>query len=98
MPLRAVGVAEAELSSPSRREQASRDDVLRQLGSAVPLELGKAVVRVLMEQLGYLENVCDPDRPDRLDVMSQRVVLCDPVLVCRRDRGNVQPIVYYREF
>lgn len=32
----------------------SRADVQRQLGNAVPLELGKAVIRSLMEQLGYL--------------------------------------------
>ncbi|MBA76575.1 MAG: DNA (cytosine-5-)-methyltransferase [Tistrella sp.] len=34
----------------------SRADAQRQLGNAVPLELGKAVVRSLMTQLGYLEN------------------------------------------
>lgn len=33
----------------------TRSDVQRQLGNAVPLELGKAVVRALMQQLGYLE-------------------------------------------
>lgn len=32
----------------------SRADVQRQLGNAVPLELGKAVVRALMTQLGYI--------------------------------------------
>ncbi|OHU78362.1 DNA cytosine methyltransferase [Mycobacteroides chelonae] len=32
----------------------SRSDVQRQLGNAVPLELGKAVVRSLMGQLGYI--------------------------------------------
>lgn len=32
----------------------TRSDVQRQLGNAVPLELGKAVVRALMDQLGYL--------------------------------------------
>ncbi|WP_130865279.1 DNA cytosine methyltransferase [Acidipropionibacterium timonense] len=32
----------------------TRADVQRQLGNAVPLELGKAVVRALMSQLGYL--------------------------------------------
>ena len=31
-----------------------RADVQRQLGNAVPLELGKAVARALLEQLGYL--------------------------------------------
>lgn len=35
----------------------SRADVQRQLGNAVPLELGKAVVRSLMTQLGYLPAV-----------------------------------------
>lgn len=34
----------------------TRADVQRQLGNAVPLELGKAVVRELMSQLGYLER------------------------------------------
>lgn len=32
----------------------SRADVQRQLGNAVPLELGKAVIRALMTQLGYI--------------------------------------------
>ena len=35
--------------------EGSRADVQRQLGNAVPMELGKAVVRALMSQLGYLE-------------------------------------------
>lgn len=34
----------------------TRVEVQRQLGNAVPLELGKAVVRALMAQLGYLEH------------------------------------------
>ncbi len=34
----------------------NRSDVQRQLGNAVPLELGKAVVRALMDQLGYLDR------------------------------------------
>ncbi|NUL44593.1 DNA cytosine methyltransferase [Cellulosimicrobium funkei] len=34
----------------------SRSDVQRQLGNAVPLELGKAVTRALMDQLGYLDR------------------------------------------
>jgi len=34
----------------------SRADVQRQLGNAVPLELGKAVTRALMKQLGYLDD------------------------------------------
>lgn len=34
----------------------TRSDVQRQLGNAVPLELGKAVVRALMIQLGYLNE------------------------------------------
>ena len=37
----------------------SRGDVQRQLGNAVPVELGKAVVRALVTQLGYLES--EPD-------------------------------------
>ncbi|WP_414172701.1 DNA cytosine methyltransferase [Clavibacter tessellarius] len=32
----------------------TRADVQRQLGNAVPLGLGKAVVRSLMSQMGYL--------------------------------------------
>jgi DNA (cytosine-5)-methyltransferase 1 len=34
----------------------NRADVQRQLGNAVPVELGKAVVRALMTQLGYLNQ------------------------------------------
>jgi len=34
----------------------SRADVQRQLGNAVPLELGKAVARALLTQLGYIEH------------------------------------------
>ena len=34
----------------------TRADVQRQLGNAVPVELGKAVVRALMTQLGYLNE------------------------------------------
>lgn len=34
---------------------ATRADVQRQLGNAVPLELGKAVARALLTQLGYIE-------------------------------------------
>lgn len=34
----------------------SRADVQRQLGNAVPVELGKVVVRALMSQLGYLDH------------------------------------------
>lgn len=34
----------------------TRADIQRQLGNAVPLELGKAVVRALMTQLGYLDR------------------------------------------
>lgn len=33
-----------------------RDTAQRQLGNAVPLELGKAVVRSLSEQMGYTEQ------------------------------------------
>ncbi|WP_231706799.1 DNA cytosine methyltransferase [Tsukamurella conjunctivitidis] len=34
----------------------SRADVQRQLGNAVPMELGKAVIRSLVSQLGYMER------------------------------------------
>ncbi|MEU8660192.1 DNA cytosine methyltransferase [Actinoplanes philippinensis] len=37
----------------------TRADVQRQLGNAVPVELGKAVVRALMIQLGYLKDTSD---------------------------------------
>lgn len=40
----------------------SRADVQRQLGNAVPLELGKAVMHALMEQLGYLRPAATPSR------------------------------------
>lgn len=33
----------------------TRADIQRQLGNAVPVELGKAVIRALMTQLGYVE-------------------------------------------
>ncbi len=36
-----------------------RADVQRQLGNAVPLELGKAVVRALLTQLGYIDSKYD---------------------------------------
>jgi DNA (cytosine-5)-methyltransferase 1 len=39
----------------------SRADIQRQLGNAVPLELGKAVVRALMLQLGHLDPQSDHD-------------------------------------
>ncbi|MBN9140577.1 MAG: DNA cytosine methyltransferase [Micrococcales bacterium] len=38
-----------------------RADVQRQLGNAVPMELGKAVVRALSLQLGYLEPQTDAE-------------------------------------
>ncbi|WP_251450627.1 DNA cytosine methyltransferase [Microbacterium sp. Marseille-Q6648] len=41
-----------------------RADVQRQLGNAVPLELGKAVLRALTLQLGYIDAETDSD--DRL--------------------------------
>ena len=36
--------------------EGSRADIQRQLGNAVPLELGKAVIRALLDQLGYLSQ------------------------------------------
>ena len=42
----------------------SRADIQRQLGNAVPLELGKAVLRALALQLGYIDAETDSD--DRL--------------------------------
>lgn len=47
----------------------NRADVQRQLGNAVPLELGKVVVRALMIQLGHLDPTSDEDDiPARLVV------------------------------
>jgi DNA (cytosine-5)-methyltransferase 1 len=37
----------------------TRADAQRQLGNAVPVELGKVVIRALLEQLGHLA----PSRP-----------------------------------
>lgn len=39
-----------------------RSEIQRQLGNAVPLELGKAVTRALLEQLGYLSKNRREDR------------------------------------
>lgn len=36
--------------------EGNRTEVQRQLGNAVPVELGKAVVRALMSQLGYIDT------------------------------------------
>lgn len=36
--------------------EGTRSDVQRQLGNAVPMELGKVVVRALVDQLGYLHG------------------------------------------
>lgn len=38
----------------SFRIEGSRQDIQRQLGNAVPPEMGKAIVRALMRQMGYL--------------------------------------------
>jgi DNA (cytosine-5)-methyltransferase 1 len=40
---------------------ADRRTFQRQLGNAVPVELGKVVVRAVMEQLGYLEPLSQPE-------------------------------------
>jgi DNA (cytosine-5)-methyltransferase 1 len=50
--------------------EGTRADVQRQLGNAVPLELGKAVVRALMQQLGYLNS----EWPDRLPRVGQETL------------------------
>lgn len=39
----------------------NRSDIQRQLGNAVPLELGKAVLRALSLQLGYVDSDTDSD-------------------------------------
>ena len=44
------------MSFPDDFKTAGRADVQRELGNAVPLELGKAVIRALMDQLGYLDG------------------------------------------
>jgi DNA (cytosine-5)-methyltransferase 1 len=46
-----------------------RRDIQRQLGNAVPVELGKAVVRSLAESLGRLE------RPDQEPLADQLAML-----------------------
>lgn len=51
----------------------SRADIQRQLGNAVPLELGKAVLRALTLQLGYIEPQTDSD--DRLVRATNSAVL-----------------------
>lgn len=51
----------------------SRADIQRQLGNAVPLELGKAVLRALTLQLGYIEAQSDSD--DRLVRATSSAVL-----------------------
>ena len=51
----------------------SRADIQRQLGNAVPLELGKAVLRALSLQLGYVESETEGD--DRLVRSSKNAVL-----------------------
>lgn len=43
----------------------NRADVQRQLGNAVPVELGKVVVRALLEQLGHLEDEYTQDTGTR---------------------------------
>ncbi|MFT4188050.1 MAG: DNA cytosine methyltransferase [Aeromicrobium sp.] len=50
-----------------------RADIQRQLGNAVPLELGKAVLRALSLQLGYLD--AENDREDKLIRSSKRSAL-----------------------
>lgn len=42
----------------------SRADAQRQLGNAVPVELGKVVIRALLEQLGYLRTSAVPANHD----------------------------------
>jgi DNA (cytosine-5)-methyltransferase 1 len=51
----------------------SRADVQRQLGNAVPLELGKAVVRALSLQLGYLEPQNESE--ERMSLTGERVLV-----------------------
>jgi DNA (cytosine-5)-methyltransferase 1 len=51
----------------------NRADIQRQLGNAVPLELGKAVLRALTIQLGYVDPETDSD--DRLVRSTSGVVL-----------------------
>ncbi|MFZ7087240.1 DNA cytosine methyltransferase [Curtobacterium sp. RRHDQ10] len=51
----------------------SRADIQRQLGNAVPLELGKAVLRALTVQLGYIDAETDSD--DRLVRATNSAVL-----------------------
>ncbi len=41
----------------------------RQLGNAVPVELGKAVVRALTEQLGHIEPLANPPARSQLELL-----------------------------
>ncbi|MDA0632265.1 DNA (cytosine-5-)-methyltransferase [Nonomuraea sp. MCN248] len=43
-----------------------RREVQRQIGNAVPVELGKVVIRALMEQMGYLDPLGDGARPEQV--------------------------------
>lgn len=45
----------------------SRRSIQRQLGNAVPVELGKVVIRSLLEQMGYLEPSTE-DTPIQLEI------------------------------
>ena len=45
-----------------------RRQVQRQIGNAVPVELGKVVIRALMEQLGYLEPATESSSQLSLDL------------------------------
>jgi DNA (cytosine-5)-methyltransferase 1 len=46
----------------------SRLDAQRQLGNAVPVELGKVVVRSLLEQLGHIEALADANEARPLEL------------------------------
>lgn len=46
-----------------------RSTVQRQLGNAVPLELGKAVVRSVLEQLGHLDPIADYRSENQLELL-----------------------------
>lgn len=52
----------------------SRADVQRQLGNAVPMELGKAVIRALTLQLGYVEPQSDAEELLRRNARQQVLV------------------------
>ena len=53
----------------------NRADAQRQLGNAVPVELGKVVSRALLTQLGYLDPKCDSDDRQLYALNTEKVLI-----------------------